>query len=86
MEQTEPLKFDHPLDRASRLLPGGRHAMAEKLGVKIAAIGNWKLRDSIPVEYCADIETMTAGQVSRKDLRPDDWQRIWPELATKKQE
>ena len=29
----------------------------------------------------ADIERITAGAVTRRDLRPDDWQRVWPELA-----
>lgn len=29
----------------------------------------------------ADIEEITNGAVTRLDLRPDDWQRIWPELA-----
>lgn len=29
----------------------------------------------------ADIEQITEGAVTRRDLRPDDWQRIWPELA-----
>jgi DNA-binding transcriptional regulator YdaS (Cro superfamily) len=28
------------------------------------------------------IETHTDGAVTRRDLRPDDWQAIWPELAT----
>ena len=27
------------------------------------------------------IEVATKGQVTRRDLRPDDWQSIWPELA-----
>lgn len=30
---------------------------------------------------CVLIERATGGQVTRKDLRPDDWQDIWPELA-----
>lgn len=30
---------------------------------------------------CVSIERETHGQVTRKDLRPDDWQSIWPELA-----
>jgi len=30
---------------------------------------------------CVEIEKATAGQVTRRDLRPDDWDRIWPELA-----
>lgn len=32
-------------------------------------------------ERCVEIEQATGGQVTRRDLRPDDWQRIWPELA-----
>lgn len=31
--------------------------------------------------YCRAIETATQGAVTRRDLRPDDWHRIWPELA-----
>lgn len=30
---------------------------------------------------CVAIERETRGQVTRRDLRPDDWQDIWPELA-----
>lgn len=34
---------------------------------------------------CVQIEKISNGIVSRKDLRPDDWVKIWPELleATK---
>lgn len=28
------------------------------------------------------IERATNGAVTRRDLRPDDWHLIWPELAT----
>lgn len=31
-------------------------------------------------ELCVLIER-ESGQVTRKDLRPTDWQAIWPELA-----
>jgi DNA-binding transcriptional regulator YdaS (Cro superfamily) len=31
--------------------------------------------------YCVAIEAATDGQVTRRDLRPDDWHDIWPELA-----
>lgn len=34
-------------------------------------------------ELCVAIERATEGAVSRRDLRPDDWERIWPELAEK---
>lgn len=30
--------------------------------------------------YCHAIERVTSGLVTRRDLRPDDWQKIWPEL------
>ena len=33
----------------------------------------------MPPEHCAVIEARTG--VSRRDLRPDDWHRIWPELV-----
>ena len=70
----------HPLDQAALLL-GGRAVLAERLGVTAAAIGNWKVR-GVPIEHCPAIERQTAGAVSRQKLRPDDWHRIWPELAT----
>ncbi len=32
---------------------------------------------------CVLIEKHSNGVVSRKDLHPDDWKDIWPELAKK---
>lgn len=40
----------------------------------------WKHRESVPPEYCAAIEAATG--VTRQELRPQDWQAIWPELGT----
>lgn len=31
--------------------------------------------------HCVAIERATKGAVTRRDLRPDDWHLIWPELA-----
>ena len=31
-------------------------------------------------ELCVQIEQATDGKVTRRDLRPDDWAAIWPEL------
>jgi len=67
------------LDAAARLVDG-RKILADLLGVSVAAIGNWKVR-GIPVEHCLAIEQATKGTVTRKDLRPDDWHKYWPELA-----
>lgn len=35
-------------------------------------------------ERCVSIEKATAGAVARKDLRPADWDKIWPELVERK--
>ena len=71
--------FMNPLDKALQLC-GGLSALAKEIDVSSARLGNWRLR-SVPIEYCLAIETATAGEVSRKDLRPDDWHKIWPDLA-----
>lgn len=75
-------RSEHLLDTAARLA-GGRVALASLLGVSSAAVGNWKIRGAIPIEHCAAIEIATEGAVTRRDMRPDDWQKIWPELALK---
>lgn len=36
---------------------------------------------SVPAEHCKAIEAFSAGAVTCKDLRPNDWQKFWPELA-----
>ena len=35
----------------------------------------------IPIHHMAAIESFTAGAVTRRDMRPTDFHRIWPELA-----
>ncbi|MFY4013991.1 transcriptional regulator [Achromobacter xylosoxidans] len=58
-------------------------AFAAAVGVTQSMAWQWiSGRRPVPVERCADIERVTAGAVSRRDLRPEDWARIWPELAT----
>lgn len=70
-----------PLQRAIDAV-GGVSALAAKIGIGPSAVFNWKARQGlVPVDHCAAIELATAGKVTRKDLRPDDWQRVWPELA-----
>ena len=57
--------------------------LARLIGVGQSTVSNWKARGGfVPVEHCAAIERATAGAVTRRDLRPDDWHRIWPELVT----
>jgi DNA-binding transcriptional regulator YdaS (Cro superfamily) len=70
--------FMSALDKAIQAA-GGLSALAEKIGINPARLGNWRVR-GVPIESCALIERVTEGQVTRKELRPDDWQLIWPEL------
>lgn len=69
------------LDKAIEIV-GGVGKLAAVVGVVQGAVSNWRIRGSaVPPEHCATIEAATNGIVTRRDLRPDDWQKIWPELA-----
>lgn len=58
-------------------------AVATALGVTQPVVSDWvNGKKSIPFERCTAIERATEGAVTRKDLRPLDWQVHWPELAT----
>lgn len=70
-----------PLDRAIKAC-GSVAALAAKLGVAPSAPHMWKARGRVPSDHCAAIEQATSSAVTRRDLRPDDWHRIWPELVT----
>lgn len=73
-----------PIERAADAVGGGA-ALAALLGVSAQAVSNWKER-GVPIDRCVTIERLTEGAVTRRDLRPDDWQDIWPELAEKAKE
>lgn len=58
---------------------GGPRKLADALGLENAqTVTNWRARGAVPVEMGAAIEKVTG--VSRRELFPDDWHRIWPEL------
>lgn len=62
---------------------GGGIALAKVIGVSQPTVSDWCTgKKRVPVERCVPIERATLGAVTRKDLRPDDWQDIWPELVT----
>lgn len=61
---------------------GSQAALASSLGVTQQAVSWWRKSGRIPDRYCAQIERLTGGAVGRRVLRPNDWQQIWPELAT----
>lgn len=60
---------------------GSQAALASALGVTQQAVSWWRKSGRFPDRYCADIERVTGGRVDRRVLRPNDWYRIWPELA-----
>lgn len=39
-------------------------------------------KTAISTKRAVEIERHTGGAVTRKDLFPQDWQDIWPELTT----
>lgn len=61
---------------------GGQTRLAKEVGVPPQLMYQWvrEIRP-VPVERCVAIERATNGAVTRRDLRPDDWHEIWPELA-----
>ena len=55
--------------------------LAREIGAFDVSVHRWKTgEEPVPIKACVAIERATAGKVSRKDLRPDDWMQIWPEL------
>lgn len=59
---------------------GGLAKLAELMGESAQTVSNWRAR-GVPIQKCAQLERATAGIVTRRDLRPNDWDRIWPELV-----
>ena len=61
---------------------GEAKKLAERLFVSSSYLSQMASgRCSISPARCVKIEAVTDGKVSRRDLRPDDWQKIWPELT-----
>lgn len=61
---------------------GGPSKLAAGLGVTPQAVCFW--RDGmrrLPFEHGPAIERLAGGAVTRQQLFPDDWQRVWPEMA-----
>ncbi|PWC10518.1 transcriptional regulator [Brenneria corticis] len=64
---------------------GGAKRLAETLGVSRSHLSQMASRRCpISPQRCVEIEVATDGCVSRQDLRPHDWSKIWPELTSNK--
>jgi len=63
-------------------LIGSHTKLARAVGVSVQSVCFWRDgKRSIAPDKCVAIEVATGGLVTRQDLRPDDWWKIWPELA-----
>jgi len=75
-----------PVDKAARMV-GGLTTLAKLLGVSAPTVHEWKTnKRPVPVLRCVSISQATKGAVTLQDLRPNDWQKIWPELSIQQQE
>ena len=69
------------LVRKAAILVGSQSALADAIGASPAMVWQWADgRRPVPIERAVQIERATSGAVTRRDLRPDDWGDIWPEL------
>lgn len=57
-------------------------AVAQVLGVTPPVVSDWVTgKKAIPAEHCKTIYALTDGSVTCQEMRPNDWQKYWPELA-----
>lgn len=63
---------------------GGAASLAETVGISPSYLSQMASgATNISPENAVKIETATNGQVTRQELRPLDWEAIWPELTNK---
>ena len=73
----------YAIERAAEVV-GNKSVLSRAVGVQPPTLQQWiKGTRPIPIQKCIAIERATDGLVTRKDLRPNDWHLIWPELAQK---
>lgn len=61
---------------------GRQRGLARAIPVPASLLSAWASGvRAVPIERCIPIELATGGAVTRRDLRPDDWHLIWPELV-----
>lgn len=61
---------------------GGPAKVARLLGVTTQAVCFWRDgRREVPERYGAAIESACGATVTRRELWPDTWHQVWPELV-----
>ena len=62
---------------------GGPVRAAKLLGAdRYQRVQSW-MANGVPVEFCARLEQLLQGEMTRRDFYPQDWPDIWPELVGK---
>jgi len=60
---------------------GRQASLAKAIGAHAPDVSKWASGERpIPTDYGAAIETATGGLVTREEMFPDKWQKVWPEL------
>lgn len=58
-----------------------RKLFAEQVGTSVGHLNNFSYGyTTLSPVTCAAIEKKTDGAITRKDLRPEDFWKIWPDL------
>ena len=58
------------------------NSLAVRLGVTHVMISQWRhQKRDIPPARCVALEQISNGTMTRRDLRPADYWRFWPDLA-----
>lgn len=64
---------------------GGASSVARILGIKEPSVFEWKKNNSIPegrlIRLAPILEKKTNNEINRKNLFPDNYHEIWPELS-----
>lgn len=60
---------------------GSLSELAKKINVNLPDLSSWANgHRPVPIKYCLKIEKATCHQVTRKDLRPNDYKDYWTDL------
>jgi len=74
--------MDKLLKFLNGLQPDARTVFAAACGTSVGYLRKAvSSRQLLSAATCVAVERESNGEVVRKDLRPDDWRDIWPELA-----
>ena len=63
---------------------GGLTVVSRRMiNVSPQALLNWVSR-GVPIDKGAELESALNGIMTRREMFPDDWHRVWPELTAKR--